>query len=108
MSKRLVTTVGLILAAFFIAGIIMLFIGGQDTAKAQPTERQQTTVDSDIYIVKDYNGKVAVFYEGEDKPMRLTEQQVEALPQTDRDMLKEGVTVEGKEALRRLLEDYTG
>ena len=45
---------------------------------------------SEKYIMRDYNGRIAVFVYGEDEPVY------------------KGITVEGDEALQKLIEDFTG
>lgn len=109
MSKRVVRCVGIILVFFLIAAIIMVFIGANGTADAEndlSSNTSQSDASSDIYIVKDYNGKIAVFYEGEEEPIKQIDRGTQSLPKADRDMLARGIKVEGEEKLRRLLEDY--
>lgn len=98
-------SVGIVFLLLLIAGIIITFSWWGDKADAQNISSAASS-DSQIYIVKDYNGKVAVFKDGDTEPVRTTQQQVDALPKTDRDMLNEGVTVTGDDELRRLIEDY--
>lgn len=109
MSKRAVYCVGIILLCFLVAAVIMVFIGGENsvTAEQEPSGITQQQDDS-IYIVKEYNGKIAVFYQNDETPFRILEKSIDSLPQADRDMLKSGLSVTGESELRRLIEDYTG
>lgn len=74
------------------------------TDNTTPTQAEQPT-NYQTYIVREYNGMVAVFYNGEDKPFKVTDRYVSALPQQDINDLKQGIQVTNDESLRRLLED---
>ncbi|HHZ05337.1 MAG TPA: hypothetical protein GX401_00900 [Clostridiales bacterium] len=105
MSKRLVVTVVIAFICLMAGALVLTITGGDGRADAtEPT--QAVTQGSDVYIVKDYNGKVAVFREGETTPVSTTEKSVLDLPQRDREDLTAGVEVTGEEKLRKLIEDY--
>ena len=53
------------------------------------------------YIVREQDGQVAVFQNGTDHP-------IQSLPETDRELLSQGIYAFDEAALQRLLEDYTG
>lgn len=88
------------------AFVTTLFSCGDDniTADTPPTQTEQAT-DYQTYIVREYDGMVAVFYNGEDKPFKVTDRYVSALPQQDIDDLRKGIEVTNEENLRKLLED---
>lgn len=107
MSKRF--TLFIWLAFFFLmasALITTLLSCNKDSnaADATPTEIQQAT-DYQTYIVREYDGMVAVFYNGQDKPFKITDRYVSALPQQDINDLKQGIEVDDEKKLRKLLED---
>lgn len=58
------------------------------------------------FLIKEYNGNVAVFENGKSFPFKTTETMVKDLPVADRELLKKGISVESKEELSRILEDY--
>ncbi|MDR1467548.1 MAG: hypothetical protein LBI55_03970 [Oscillospiraceae bacterium] len=58
------------------------------------------------YIVKDYNGKVAVFEKDKIEPFKITDCLVSHLPNYDQRILKDGIEVKTELELERLLEDY--
>ncbi len=58
------------------------------------------------YIVREYNGKLAVFEFGENKPFRITDLDVALLPQSDQRVLAGGIRVADNKELIRVLEDY--
>lgn len=60
------------------------------------------------YIVGVYEGYVAVFYENSEEGIyMLTEIPVNTLEDEKQKMLEEGIYVEGRERLNRILEDYS-
>lgn len=60
-----------------------------------------------MYIVKTYEGKVAVFRQYDSKPMYLAEDlPLDSLPKYDKAMLDAGIKIYSDEDLRKLLEDY--
>ena len=58
------------------------------------------------YVIKEYNGKVAVFESGSQKPFRATCTDVSDLPIADREILKSGIRVNNQDELNSVLEDY--
>lgn len=62
----------------------------------------------DRYVVGVYNDCVAVFYENSEEGIyMMTDIPVSSLESDKKDMLEEGIYVEGKERLNRILEDYS-
>lgn len=66
-------------------------------ASSQPEEQ---------YTIKEYQGNIAVFMEGVDRPFRITDVDVHTLPKMDQEQLSKGIQVTSTEELNRLLEDY--
>lgn len=61
---------------------------------------------SDSYVLLEIDGLVGVFLESDtDNPKYVTDIVVLSLPSGDREMLSEGIRVDGEEALREILED---
>lgn len=107
MSKRFNWFIWLAFLFFVVAAIITsMFSCSKDNniSNITPTEIQQAT-DYQTYIVREYDGMVAVFYNGQDKPVKITDRYVSALPQQDIIDLKQGIPVNDEENLRKLLED---
>ena len=63
---------------------------------------------SEKYIMRDYNGRIAVFACGEDEPLEVFDIFTSSLPKSEAERVYKGITVEGGEALQRLIEDFTG
>ena len=59
------------------------------------------------YVVRDYQGKIAVYSSMEAQtPQYVTDFDTAVLPRQDREMLKEGIGLRNEEELQVLLEDY--
>lgn len=62
----------------------------------------------DPFLVGSYGGNVAVFVGGERSlPRQVTGVRIDTLPRADAEQLREGIGLDGEEALARLLEDLT-
>ena len=78
-------------------------------AEAASSERNTAKRSDDsetIYTIRTYKGKIGVFRGGSESPSQTVDVPVSTLPQSDRKALSAGITVTGKDALRRALEDY--
>jgi len=65
---------------------------------------------SEVFLLKEYEGNLAVFTEGLDKKMRLkevTQVPISVVPEPERQQLMEGIYVLGEENLVRLLSDFS-
>ena len=58
------------------------------------------------YILKDYNGQIALFSEGSEKPIEVYNIFTLSLPQKDIGIIKKGILVTESE-LKEILEEYT-
>ena len=63
---------------------------------------------SEMYVLRDYTGRIAVFACGEDEPLEVFDIFTSSLPKSEAERVRKGITVEGGEALQRLIEDFTG
>ena len=87
---------------------------GETTAAAPraiqvPQERAPRIASSErepAYILREWDGYIAVFIEGECEPQMILEQQVRFLPDIDRLHLREGINVSSRAELAALIEDY--
>ena len=60
----------------------------------------------ELFIVKAYNGKIAVFLEGEDEPYMELDISLSDLTQADAILLERGITARTPAELLNILEDY--
>ena len=58
------------------------------------------------YVVRDCDGKIAVYRKGESAPMLITQTLTESLPRADAKRLRAGVDAPDRQTLEKLLEDY--
>lgn len=63
---------------------------------------------NDYYILTEYDGRLAVFIDGENTPVTVYNTYTDTLPQQDKELIQKGIRIEGTEKLQRLIEDYTG
>ncbi|MCH5191092.1 MAG: hypothetical protein J1F23_02905 [Oscillospiraceae bacterium] len=93
-------------SAVCISSFILLFIMiYTDNSRAVP--ENSDTVQSDYYIVSEYEGKIAVFKNEEKFPLEIYDSFTAILPDTDRELLKNGIIANSTEELQKIIEDYT-
>ena len=74
----------------------------------QMEDESQTESRADpLWLVMEYDGKVAVFSPGSVTPVQILDTPVAVLPEADRQMLSEGIRAWSDEELQTLLEDYS-
>lgn len=64
--------------------------------------------DKTEYVLKDYNGNLAVFSPDNDSPIEILDINTSAFPEKDRQSLKKGIKVFSEDELFRLIEDFSG
>ncbi len=74
----------------------------QDRVVARELDGSETRV----YILREFDGKVALFAPGQELPFQMTDISVTSLPYADQAALRRGLVLRGEEALRRTLEDF--
>lgn len=95
-----------------ILGICAIFssvfavYGAVDAARSEAVSAMAASNDSYCYVLRDYEGYVAVFVENEpDLPMTVTDIQVSTLREFDQLLLQTGMKVQTHEKLTMTLED---
>ena len=61
----------------------------------------------DTFIVKEYDGRIAVFTAGSFSPDKVYDTHVSQLPEYDQNLLVDGILANDREELRKIIEDYT-
>lgn len=79
----------------------------------EPVSQESSEVDvmageKDYYTVKEYNGHIGVFRNEETEPFEEIQVDVNLFPETDRDLLKQGIKAHTPEELNAVIEDYEG
>jgi hypothetical protein len=75
----------------------------------EPQQESELMVSQEVlqgFVVKSYNGKVAVFGEGSTEPGEVLSVYVKDLPEADRKFLEYGISARNEEELSKILEDY--
>ncbi|MCH5196613.1 MAG: hypothetical protein J1F28_07860 [Oscillospiraceae bacterium] len=57
------------------------------------------------FILREYNGNVALFYDSSDEPAAVYRTPIEHFYPADRELLEKGICLGSREELRRLIED---
>ena len=105
--------------SIFIVSIIVMILSfvSDDSYKSSKADASQDSIIKDvetqdssqnqnIYILKEYDGKLAVFRENQSKPYQVFNVYVKTLPAFDQGQLKQGIHVDGDDELSSLIEDY--
>lgn len=100
-------------ALFACAIVISLSLPRPDQPAAQNKPNTQPTIEppsapsnSLTYVVREFNGNIAVFEKGMQKPFQITHIEVTSLPELDQVILKEGIEAINQNELTSILEDY--
>lgn len=101
--------------AWFFAAVLMIILmtialyalTGNDNNSE--TENKQSTVSpaAQTYVVRDFNGKVAVFNCSSNEPLEVYDTDTASLPDTDKRYLSEGIYADTDEELETIIEDLT-
>lgn len=104
-------TVTLLCAAAiaFTAGTAAVITRATRSVPAAAIMGEQTTQSADTrqYILREHNGRLAVFLAGRAEPLLQTDMTTHNLRHYDRELLLRGIEVTGYENLLGLLEDFS-
>ena len=109
--KKLIVITGVILVLSVIVNAEIIPALAKQSA-AKPEKNNQTLVDEiqpdpyTGYVVKEFNGKIAVFEKGVANPYRMTDMPVSFLPDYDKNLLVGGIELDSQDEVNRVLEDY--
>lgn len=78
------------------------------TSESSQAQENKEENNNKGYIVKKYNGQVAIFKEGESDPFEILDINISSLPESDQKALETGISIKDSEKLRKLIEDYDG
>ena len=108
--KRNYRNISLTICMFFIMFAFVINGVAKTKKEEQKTEAhhalQQEDIKENKYIIKIYNGKLAVFENKSDKPFFITEISERSLRNYDREMLANGIFANSDIELAMLLEDF--
>lgn len=102
MKKLVFGLCGFILLCLLVTNVVIRNIQPEQNI---PSEENKVSNNSLTYIVRDFNGNIAVFDSKANEPIRVTDVITSSLPKMDREMLRDGIEVNGQAQLNLLLED---
>ena len=77
-----------------------------DTQSVVQSDEEQSEQENFTFIIKEYQGKVAVFQGQASEPLFVSDVSISSLPLADKEILSEGIEVSSERELNRLIEDY--
>lgn len=102
------------IAAMSLTVIIFIMSAGMSFRKAdisaEAARESSADISSEIsagYILKEYDGKLALYRSGSSKPYKKLSYDVSMLTDYDRQQVTEGIYAENETELNRLIEDLT-
>ncbi len=103
INKLLIT----IIIAVLVVSVYALIFSNVNQPKAIAEAPQNISAPKTVYLIKEYNGKIAVFLNNEPNPINILESPfVRDLPEYDQRILKEGIIAQSNQELLKILEDY--
>ena len=78
----------------------------QEAPETQHTQGSDTSDSDEIYMVKEYFGRIGIF-NSDGALLQVLEVYVKTLPEADKRLLGEGFEIVGKKRLNSIIEDYT-
>lgn len=80
-------------------------------ANTQASDSEDSSAEKtveEIYIIKNYQGKIGIFIKGDENPFQILDIDPSLLPEKDQEELSEGLEIKGAENLRQIIEDFDG
>ena len=105
MPRRIVLSLAVAIAALLL-GLVLAFLSrGQPVENPLPDEPEEPQSPAG-YLLRDYEGRLAIFREESNTPEMIFDVYTRLLPQADQERLTEGISAPDYETLTRLIEDY--
>ena len=104
--------IGMLLTAMTISAVIILGSAGKSVEQQKSYAIEQASAFAEKepigFVLKTYEGKIALFRENSEKPYQILDIEVYLLPDADRELLEQGILAESEEELKKILEDWEG
>lgn len=72
---------------------------------AQTITLAHASADAVCFVLREYNGRIMLFEEGVDEPLAIYKTPIDSLYPADAKLLKEGIRLNNRAELMRLVED---
>ncbi len=90
----------------YLSAIITMLILASCTIEKSDLNISTSTIGNKIYIVKEYDGKVAIFQKGVEHPIQTLECLIKDLPPDAVEALATGIVVYDIDELQKIIEAY--
>ena len=97
----------LIAAILAVTATIGIGAGLSQRATERPATAESTTAEPGGYVLRDCNGRIAVYARGKETPYEIFNIYTDSLPPADAEALREGIEIETPEELNKKLEEFT-
>lgn len=104
----------IIVTAITVSGFLMICTLGQTVRKYRVESRLAAAAPEDdeeeepMFIVREHNGRIALFCNGSSRPFRYLDFNISLLPDFDREQLREGIGLYSEEELQTYIQDVEG
>lgn len=88
------------------ATIVIAVSTQRNQSVSKPINTASTTTCA--YIMKEYQGKIGIFLPTESEPYEILPTDISVLPEFDQIALRQGIELQSKQELNRLIEDFDG
>lgn len=109
MKKMIISTCVFVVFCLCISFIVLPVLGNTYFNRNNDTNTSSHSLSDTsktAYIVKEFEGYIAVFNGDKPEPFRVTDVEVKSLPVMDQNMLSDGIYVYSQSELNEILEDY--
>ncbi len=98
----------LILFSIIIISILLISVSIYNISSLDTKEEIQTReLTKTAYILKEYDGKLAVYSSSdENSPIAVYDVYIHLLPENDIEVLRKGISIQDEETLQKTLEDF--
>ena len=112
MNRKTISILSIGTACILSAGTAAAFSSLQEQRETRARGAAYSRADAagepaDAYLLREYEGKLAVFERGEEAPSQVFDLDIRLLPPYDQGLLQAGIGAADEKELARLLEDYT-
>ena len=104
--------IGMLLTSMTISAVLLVVSAGNSMRQQKEIQVEKAAAFAEKepvgFVLKEYEGKVALFRENSQRPYQILNIEVYLLPDADKEALREGILAENEEELKKILEDWDG
>ena len=90
----------------FLSVMILCLLAASVLQERAGTGTQTETPAPYLYVLREYDGKIALFAAEGTQPLYVFEKDAALLPEADRDAIRTGILIEDEVGLRQVMEDF--